>query len=227
MPKDSVEIVLQLLRAVTAVCVCCVEEPGTAALRVLTWELLSLQSTELKAQSLSVPWCYFLFFLSLWQDSQDRENHLPWKVPVVACGTGGERTAVCWVAQESSSELRKETPMSSLSGHMSTASPGNVNSAALSPPFARAVGEPALTVQPCRCCWAWTNGHVGYFSKGIEMSAQLQDLIWVMPQGSGRAGCTRVSVPSAQGDTQGITESPSSPKVSGLCCTLFILIITG
>lgn len=153
MPKDLVEIVLQLLRAVT-VCVCSVEEPGTAALRVLTWELLSLRRTELKAQSLSVPWCYFLFFLSLWQDSQDREHHLPWEVPVVACRTGGERTAVCWVAQESSSELRKETPVSSLSGHMSTASPGNVNSAALSPPFAWAVGEPALTVQPCRCCWA-------------------------------------------------------------------------
>lgn len=81
--------------------------------------------------------------------------------------------------------------------------------------------NPAATAEPrlkgkCR--------KVGCFSKGIEMSAQLQGLIWVVPQESGRAGCSYASVPSAQWDTQGITEPSSSPEASGLYCTLLIQI---
>lgn len=78
-PQDCLELVLQLLGAGSSVCVRSVEGHWRtqAALRVFTQELLYLQSTELKCQSLSLQlWCYFLLFLYLWQESQDREHHL-------------------------------------------------------------------------------------------------------------------------------------------------------
>lgn len=163
LPKDSVETVLQLLRAGTTGCVCNVEGTGGprhSCSQGVHRELLYIQSTELKGQRLSLLGCYFLFILYLWHESQHRECHLSVGSPHHCCFWERRWKDRTTVTQETSSEIRKETSMSSLSGHISTASHGNVKSAVLSPLLPRAEGEPALTVQPCSCCWAWTNGQV-------------------------------------------------------------------
>lgn len=133
-PEDSVEIVLQLLRAGSTVCVCHVEGHWRTQAQLL-WGCSHGTCPTFRALSWMARACHCSGAIS-YSSSPFGKNPrtgsiiCPQEAPIVACG---ERTEFCWVAQETSKEIRKEASMSSLSGHLSTASHGNVNSAALSP----------------------------------------------------------------------------------------------